>query len=75
MYCLGVKEHQKISKKQRRESLIARGLISQQQKKMTEEEKQAELNKTMEDLELKRLAALDVQKYKDECMEYVQFKM
>ena len=65
--CVGVKEQEKISRKQRRQSLIERGLISQTQKKQSEEEKQAALARSAEDLELKRLAALDVQKYKEEC--------
>lgn len=66
---IAVKEAKKMTAKQRRESLINRGIISVQHKKKQEEMKQAMLIKEKEDFELKRLNDLDIQKYKKECKE------
>lgn len=65
---IAVKEAKKMTSKQRRESLFNRGIISVQHKKKKEEYKQMELNKEKENLELKRLNALDVQNFQKECM-------
>jgi len=61
---MAVKEAKKMAAKRRRESLHQRGIISFQHKQKKEKKMKEQSEEQRQDLELKRLAALDVAAYK-----------
>ena len=62
-----VREALKQQKKNRRESLISRGIISRQQKSKKEKQQEEDLQKKTADAELTRLANSDADAYKQQC--------